>query len=104
MHNSIPLNTSIEVLNITPVNPLIDKCEIKVLYVGENRNGSVISKEVATEIANSIPGSPIVGFYNEEDEDFEGHNRELEIINGAFRIKDTTRPYGFVDLGAKVWF
>lgn len=104
MHQSVPLNTSVEVLNITPINPLIDKCEIKVLYVGENRNGSVISKEVATDLANSLPGSPIVGYFNEEDGDFEGHNREIQIIDGKFIVKDTTRPYGFVDLNAKVWF
>ena len=55
-------------------------------------------------MANSLPGCPIVGFYNEEKEDFEEHNRIIDISNGKFEIKDTTRPYGFVDLGAKVWF
>jgi hypothetical protein len=55
-------------------------------------------------MANSLPGCPIVGFYNEEKKDFEGHNRVIDISNGEFKIKDTTRPYGFVDLGAKVWF
>ena len=106
MHSSIKLDTPIEVLNIKPLNPLISKCEIKVCYVGEdpNRNGSIITKEVATEMANSLPGSPIVGYYNEEDQDFEGHNRELVIEDGEFKIKDTTRPYGFVDLNATVWF
>ena len=42
--------------------------------------------------------------YNEANEDFEEHNRVIDISNGEFKIKDTTRPYGFVDLGAKVWF
>ena len=55
-------------------------------------------------MANSLPGSPIVGFYNESKSDFEEHNRVIEISNGEFKIKDTTKPYGFVDLGAKVWF
>jgi hypothetical protein len=59
---------------------------------------------VARELANSLPGSPIVGYYNENIGDFEGHNRILEIKNGKVEMKDTTRPYGFVDLGAKVWF
>jgi hypothetical protein len=56
-----------EFINITPVNPLISKCEIKVCYVGDtpNRNRSVITKDVAREMANSLPGSPIVGYYNE---------------------------------------
>ena len=106
MHNSIKLNTPCEFINITPLNPLISKCQIKVCWVGDNpnRNRSIISKEVAKEMANSLPGSPIVGFYNETSEDFEGHNKIIDISGGKFKLKDTTRPYGFVDLSAKVWF
>jgi len=33
-------------------------------------------------MANSLPGSPIVGFYNEDKGDFEEHNREIEIKDG----------------------
>ena len=105
-HTSIKLDTPCEFINVTPVNPLISKCQIKVCYVGDkpNRNRSVITKEVATQMANSLPGSPIVGFYNEAKGDFEEHNRVIDISNGEFKIRDTTRPYGFVDLNAKVWF
>ena len=106
MHTSIKLNTPVEFINVTPLNPLISKCQIKVCYVGDepNRNRSVITKETAKQMANSLPGCPIVGFYNEEKGDFEEHNRIIDISNGKFEIKDTTRPYGFVDLSAKVWF
>jgi hypothetical protein len=106
MHTSIKLDSPIELINITPLNPLISKCQIKVCYVGDkpNRNRSIITKEVAKQMANSLPGCPIVGFYNEEKQDFEEHNRVIDISNGKFEIKDTTRPYGFVDLNAKVWF
>jgi len=106
MHSSVKTNSPIEILNITPVNPLISKCQIKVCYVGEqpNRNGSVITKEVATEMAASLPGSPIVGYFNKDTGDFEGHNRELVVEEDNFYFKDTTRPYGFVDLTAPVWF
>ena len=106
MHVSIPVENTVEIINVVPVNPLISKCQIKVCYVGDepNRNRSIITKEVATKLANSIPGSPIVGFYNEQEEDFEEHNRSIEIANGQIKIKELTRPYGFVDLNAKVWF
>ena len=106
-HISIPLeDMPIEILEITPVNPLISKCQIKICYVGQeaNRNKSIITKEVAKELAASVPGCPIVGLYNEEKEDFEEHNRIIEIANGKFKIKDATRPYGFVSMDAKVWF
>ena len=107
MHKSVRIvDSPIEFINITPLNPLISKCQIKVCYVGNepNRNKSIITKETAKQIANSLPGSPIVGYFNENKEDFEEHNRFISISNGKFVIKDQTRPYGFVDLNAKVWF
>lgn len=105
-HTSIKMEVPCEFINVVPVNPLISKCQIKVCYVGQspNRNRSIITKEVATQMANTLPGSPIVGFYNEETGDFEEHNREIYFENGKIKLKDTTRPYGFVDLGAKCWF
>ena len=106
MNNSIPVDMPIELINVTPVNPLISKCQIKVCWVGDkpNRNRSVITKAVARDLANSLPGSPIVGYYNEKTQDFESHNSSIEIVDGKFIMRDDTRPYGFVDLGAKVWF
>lgn len=100
------MHAPIELINIVPFNPLISKCQIKVCWVGNepNRNKSIITKDVAKEMANSLPGSPIVGYYNEMTQDFEEHNKIIEITGGKFRLKPTTRPYGFVDLGAKVWF
>lgn len=55
-------------------------------------------------MAKSLPGSPIVGFYNEATDDFEEHNRRIDIAGGKLKFEDTTRPYGFVDLNAKMWF
>ena len=106
MNTSIKLNTPCELINVVPLNPLISKCQIKVCYVGDkpNRNGSIITKDVARDMANSLPGSPIVGFYNEANQDFEEHNRIIKISNGNLKFEDTTRPYGFVDMNAQVWF
>lgn len=105
-HTSVKLNTPCEFINVVPVNPLISKCQIKVCYVGDdpNRNKSIITKDVARQMANSLPGSPIVGYYNENNGDFEEHNRLISLSNGQWTMQETTRPYGFVDLNAKVWF
>lgn len=106
MHESIKLNSPIEIIDNQRISPLISKCQIKVCYVGEepNRNGSVITKAVARDMGATLRGCPIVGFYNENTGDFEGHNQIIDISNGEWKIKDTTVPYGFVDLNAKVWF
>lgn len=104
MHISIPVDHTIEFINVTEVSPLISKCQIKVCYVGQNRNGTYISHEVAEELGKKLPGSPIVGYFNQENGDFEGHNREIEINDGKFAVIDTTKAYGFVDINAKVWF
>lgn len=102
----MPVENSCEFINITPVNPYISKCNIKVCYVQDtpNRNGSVITKDVAKDMAKSLPGSPIVGFYNRDKGDFEGHNVIIKSSGNDFEILDGTRPYGFVDLNAKIWF
>lgn len=107
MINSVAL-PAIEVINVTPseYSPLISKCQIKVCYVSDdpNRNESVISKEAGRKMAPTVRGAAIVGYYNEEIKDFEGHNRVLEVQDGEIKFKDATRPYGFVDLNAQVWF
>lgn len=106
-HSSIKIaNAPCEFINITPINPMISKCYIKVCYVGDdpNRNGSIITKEVARQMANSLPGSPIVGFYNEYKDDFEEHNKVINIGGGIMEMKEVTKPYGFVDWNAKCWF
>lgn len=106
MNISVPIENSLEFIEVTPVSPLISKCQIKVCYVQDepNRNGSVITKETAKEMANTLPGCPIVGFYNESNEDFEGHNQTIKVGNGEVEVKDTTIPYGFVDMNPRVWF
>lgn len=93
-----------EFINITPYNPLISKCEIKVLYVGENRNHSLITKEVAEQMANSLPGCPIVGYYDEGKEILPTTGKRIVIENNEIKFQNKTFPYGFIAPNAKVWF
>ena len=93
-----------EFLNLEPFNPLISQCEIKVFYLGKNRNGSVITKDVAIQMANSLPGCPIVGAYREEIEDFGDHGHVMRIEDGEVHFSVKTKPYGFVAPDADVWF
>lgn len=103
---SVPASP-IELIDISPLeqSPLISKVQIKICYVGDepNRNGSVITKQVAEQMASSVRGLPIVGFYKGE-EDFDEHNRKITIVNDEIKIEDMTKPYGFISMDAKVWF
>ena len=90
-------------MNPLDINPLISQCEIKVFYVGENRNHTIITKEVASEMAKTLRGTPIVGYYNENKGDYEGHEERITIDNAGIKFECLTKPYGLVAPDAKIW-
>ena len=93
-----------EFINVQSVSRYIAKCQIKVLYIGENRNNSIISKEVATKMAQTLPGCPIVGWYKEDVGDFRDHGNIIKIEENKIKMEKKTRPFGFIPPNAKVWF
>ena len=106
MHQSVATIDSPEFLNLTPldVNPLMSKCEIKVFYIGENRNMSYISEQTAREIGKTLRGAPIVGYYRDTKEDFTDHGDKVIIDDEGIKFECQTVPYGFVSPDAEVWF
>lgn len=106
MHQSVATISSPEFLNLQPldINPLMSKCDIKVFYLGANRNHSFISKQVAVEIGKSLRGAPIVGYYRDSKEDFTDHGEKVIIDDEGVKFECQTVPYGFVSPDAKVWF
>ena len=106
MHQTIATIDSPEFINLQPleINPLMSSCEIKVLYLGENRNQSYITKEVATEMAKTLRGAPIVGYYKEEQKDFRDHGEKMILDDEGIKFECLTKPYGFVAPDARVWF
>ena len=106
MHQSIATIDSPEFINLQPldINPLMSRCEIKVLYLGENRNHSYITKEVASDMAKTLRGAPIVGYYKKEKEDFSDHGERVIFDDEGVKFECLTKPYGFVAPDSKVWF
>lgn len=106
MHRSIATIDAPEFINLQPldINPMMSKCEIKVLYIGANRNHSYITKEVATEMAKTLRGAPIVGYYKEEKEDFADHGEQVIFDDEGIHFNCLTKPYGFVAPDAEIWF
>ena len=105
-HQSIATINSPEFINLQPldINPLMSSCEIKVFYLGENRNGSYISRQVATEMAKTLRGAPIVGYYKKDKKDFADHGEQVILDDQGVHFNCLTKPYGFVSPDAKVWF
>ncbi len=105
-YQSIATINGPEFINLQPLdlNPMMSKCEIKVLYLGKNRNGTSISKEAATEMSKTLRGAPIVGYYRKDKEDFFDHGDQVIVDGEGIHFNVLTRPYGFVSPDAEVWF
>lgn len=90
--------------NIEKYNSQFSKCNVAIAYHGDNRNYSSISKEVFEDMIPSLYGIPIVGEWKTADEDFGTHGGKIEISDEGINYIDTTKPFGFIDSQAKVWW
>lgn len=79
-------------------NSSFSRSEVSICYSGKNRNGSIITEEAMQSIKESLPGSPVVGFWNNNDKDFEEHNKGIYFNEetGELEYSSLTKPYGFV--------
>ena len=66
-------------------NSALSKARLKIFYKGKNRNGSYITDDMAEKMLATLPGTPIVGYFDADKGDFLGHVS-----------KETARAYGFV--------
>ena len=62
------------------------------------------TKEVATEMAKTLRGCPIVGYFKEEQQDFRDHGEQVVMDESGIHFNCLTTPYGFVAPDAKIWF
>ena len=91
-------------IDVHSISPFVAKCKIKVLYVGQNRNNSFISKLVATNMAKTLPACPIVGYYKKEVGDLRDHGEVIKIEERQIKMEKKTHPIGFIAPDAKIWF
>ena len=105
-YQSIATINAPEFINLEPLdkNPMMSECEIKVLYLGGNRNGTSINKQAAMEMAKTLRGAPIVGYYKDNKQDFFDHGEQIVYDGEGVHFNTLTKPYGFVSPDAKVWF
>lgn len=88
--------------NYEKVNERFAKVKIDILYEGKNRNGSYISKEAIEKASYSLKYVPIVGYYDKDEELFDGHTEKVTWVGDDVEFETLTRPYG-VALGDGFW-
>ena len=71
--------------------------EIYVMYVGYNRKGMYISKESVERSIHTLANIPIVGQYDEYNQNFLGHQTALGVtLDGDLKYERGTVPLGLV--------
>lgn len=85
------------IYNIKDVNSSFASGTLKVMYTGENRNGSFISQRAVNKALPSLYNVPIVCHWSYEDGEIGGH--DVDVVsddNGDIRFRNLTEPCGVV--------
>ena len=93
------------------VNSMFSFGRARIFYLGTNPNRSIIEGEAAEKLAASIPGTPIIGLYNYETEDFEGHGEgqsaygfvPLEPNPEWVKVDEEGREREYLEVDVVVW-
>lgn len=88
------------------INSVFSMGRARIFYKGLNRNRCIIDGDVANQLASTIPGTPIIGTFNYETKDFEGHEENpsafgfvpLEPHSTWVKQEDTGKEYLEVDV------
>lgn len=72
------------------------KVKIWLMHLGENLNGSVFTKEAVEQSIHTLANTPIMGYFNSNSNDFEGHEIDLIEDEHGLRLKNKTVPYGVI--------
>ncbi len=72
------------------------KAKAYILYYGDNRNKSRLSKETVEAALPSLYNIPVVAEYIEKKEDFGTHGGKIVISDDGIEFVQTTKPYGLV--------
>ena len=95
---------SVQISEMKPISPLFSRCKIRVLYSGLNRNNSFITESAINNAIPSIYNIPIVGEFNEDDQNFGGHGGTIDVSGDKPKWVNTTRPYGLVAESSEVYW
>ncbi len=55
-------------------NNYVSRGQLKIFSVGSTGDNRVFTKEFSDKLLKTLPYTPVVGFFDEDDDDFKGHN------------------------------
>ena len=91
------LTFSSSLSQIVEKNESFDAGVLRVAYVGNNRNGSYISKKTFEKAMPSIYNCPVVCHYDRETDSIGGHDMEVYTDNdGELNLVNLTQPVGVI--------
>lgn len=86
-------------------NPLYSFAKLKIFYVGMTGDKRLFTKEFSDKLLETLPYVPVVGYYDEESEDFIGHNQKVQHIYGVVPedtgveyVKEDGKEYAVCDV------
>ena len=105
MDNQIRLQFASSVKEICDINESFASARLKVFYLGDNRNGSFISKASAEDAIPTMYNCPIVCNYDVESDTIGGHDMDIVTTDsGDVKLINLTSAVGVIPSGAKYWF
>ena len=81
------------------INSMFSIAKARIFYKGVNRNRTIIGEEVAERLAATIPGTPIIGVFNYDTQDFEGH----DVNASAYGFVPLNPHFAWVDYNGKTY-
>lgn len=93
------------------INRVFSMGRARIFYKGMNQNRSIIDGEVADQVASTIAGTPVIGCYNYETQDFEGHEDNqsafgfipLEPHMAWVKYTDTNGEHEYLEVDVVIW-
>lgn len=77
----------------------VSRAVLKVFSIGKTGDIRVFTKDFAESLVESLPGTPVIAYYDDEQEDFKGHNA-TQYVYGY--VPEDAIP-SFVEEDGKTW-
>jgi hypothetical protein len=103
-NKKLKLDFEMTISDVVDLNKSFASAKVLIAYTGRNRNYSDIGKTAFIDALPSIKNIPLVGRYDVDKDDFNGH--DVKVINkeDGIDIVNATIPFGVVPESANQWF